>query len=148
MIVRSLKTILSGTGNQWRSSRSVGVYAQTSASTLWVEQSSARLTAVSLWHRCLSDTTLHCSSLDDWQSVCALEPLLSLLSATASPTAAAEDGRNNGELVLEPSQMKRLLLVFIFSRFAVIQVSIAAMHSVKRGSPLSYDSALSWKQRW
>jgi len=47
---------------------------------------------------------------------------------------------------LEPSQIKSVLSAFIFSRFAVIQLSISAMHSVKRGSRLSHDSALSWKQ--
>jgi len=46
---------------------------------------------------------------------------------------------------LEPNQIKSVLSAFIFSRFAVIQLSIAAMHSVKHGSRLSHDSALSWK---
>jgi len=43
---------------------------------------------------------------------------------------------------LEASQMKSVLSVFIFSQLAVIQVSIAAMHSMKRGGRLSHDSAL------
>jgi len=63
MIVQSLKTVLSGTGNQWRSSRSVGVMRWNFCSALWVAQQSAKLTAVSLWQRCLSDTTHYFSSL-------------------------------------------------------------------------------------
>ena len=45
------------------------LYAQTSASALWVVRLSAKLTEGSLWQWCLSDITHCCSSRDDWQSV-------------------------------------------------------------------------------
>ena len=58
-------------------------------------QLSAKLTGGSLWQWCQSDITDCSSSRGDWLSVRAPESWLSLLSATASQTVAAEDGRNS-----------------------------------------------------
>jgi len=47
-------------------------------------------------HLCSATRVIHCcSSLGDWLSVRAPESWLSLLSATASQTVAAEDSRNS-----------------------------------------------------